>query len=216
MDEENDGPTRKYAGASGAKLSQTPSWVMLGFVLGAVTVASLPPWRTEKPAAKASAAEPAPAAARVAPQEPPRISTIEAVFDEWKAYAVWDYNTAEIALWNGETRAFSDYFEVLRYADRYYFRSLPVLSRRIITRGPALPNCPLQFTETEEQYQTWAATGRTPRPFGDQRPLSAFAPEAPKAATPRIMASDLAPPQAPKLEPLAPSLPPLPAPEPKK
>ncbi len=217
MDEESDSQTRKYSGTSTAKLSKTPSWVMLGFVLGAVTVAALPPWRKETPAVvKEPTVESAPSPARPSPQEPPRISTVEAVFDEWKAYAVWDYNTAEIALWNAETRAFSDYFEVLRYADRYYFRSIPVLTRRIITRGPALPNCPLQFTETEEQYQTWAATGRTQRPFGDQRPLSAFGPEAPKPTIPRIVPSDLARPAEPKLEPLPPLLPPLPAGEPKK
>lgn len=208
MDDDSDLPARKPT-PSTARLSKTPSWVMLGFVLGAVTVASLPPWRKSKPA---PVPEPPPSAVpapvQPTPQEPPRMSTVEAVFDEWKAYAVWDYNTTEVALWNSETRAFSDYFEVLRYADRHYFRSIPVLTRRVITRGPALPNSPLQFTETEEQYQAWLQTGRTQRPFGDQRPLSAFAPEAPKAPVPRLAPPELPKATAPSLETLSP-LPPL-------
>jgi hypothetical protein len=205
MDNESESPRRRYPAGTG-KLSKTPSWVMLGFVLGAVTVASLPPWRKEKPAPAAMAAKEPPVVKRETPKEPPRISTIEAVFDEWKAYAVWDFNTTEVALWNSETKEYSDYFEVLRYADRHYFRSLPVLTRRVIARGPELPNCPLKFTETEEQYRIWRETGRTTRPFGDHRPLSAFEPAAAEApARPTIARPDMAPP---KLEAIAPFEPP--------
>lgn len=213
MDDEPRSPKRYPV--STAKLSKTPSWVMLGFVLGVVTVASLPSWKKEKPAPPAIAVAPEPKPAKREAKTPPRISTIEAVFDEWKAYAVWDFNSTEVALWNSETNEYSDYFEVLRYADRFYFRSLPVLTRRVITRGPALPNCPLQFTETEEQYQAWRDTGRTTRPFGDHRPLSAFEPaaaEAPKRPT--IARPEVAPP---KFEAIAPFEPPPVSPvEPKK
>ena len=101
-----------------------------------------------------------------------------------------------MALWTSDTKEYSDYFEVLRYADRNYFRSIPTLTRRIITRGPALPNCPLQFTETEEQYRTWRETGRTTRPFGDHRPLSAFEPAAAEGPKPPTIARpDMTPPK---------------------
>ena len=209
---ENEAPRKSYPLSTG-KLSKTPSWVMLGFVLGAVTVASLPPWRKEKsPPPTISRVEPAKPVKRETPKEPPRVSTIEAVFDEWQAYVVWDFNTTEVALWNAETKEFSDYFEVLRYADRHYFRSIPALTRRVITRGPELPNCPLQFTETEEQYRAWRETGRTTRPFGDRRPLSAFSPgETGPANKPQVTSPRIAPPT---LEVIAPFEPPAVAPVP--
>jgi hypothetical protein len=203
MDDEHDRPRRQYP-VSPAKMSKTPSWVMLGFVLGALTVVSLPPLRKEKekpPVPSISATKAEPARKEEGPRSPPQVSTIEAVFEEWAKGAVWDADTTEVALWSPTTRDFTEYFEVLRYANRYYFRTIPTLTRRVINRGKPVPNCPLLFTETEEQYQEWRQHGRSERPFGDYRPVSAF-PNASDASgkptTPRLEVI------APKFEVIAP------------
>jgi hypothetical protein len=204
MDDETDRPEKRYPLSPG-KMSKTPSWVMVGFVLGALTVYNLPPLRRAappRPAEPAKQEAPTPAAR---PSTPPLLTKIEAVFQEWAPYAVWEYDATEVALWSSETSSFSEFFEVRRYADRYYFRSIPALTRRIITHGRELPNSPLQFTETEEQYQDWVKHGRRHQVTGDYRPVSAFSEAAspPKAQTdsamPRIRPpSELFVPELPK------------------
>lgn len=182
-DEDYEKRDRRYP-LSASKMSKTPSWIMVGFLLGAVTV-----WSFVQQKEKQRPPVPAVAAKadlrESAKREAQPLTNIEAVFDEWAKYAVWEYDMTEVALWNSTERGFVDYYEVRRYGspERYYFRSIPALTRRIITRGKEVPNCPLKFTESEEQYQEWKQHGRNDRPFGDQRPLSAFAPEAPKPTT---------------------------------
>jgi len=144
-----------------AKLSKTPSWIMLGFILGALFVWMLP--RDPEPAAAPEATR------RAAPAEPPRtalttLTTIEAVFEAWGQHAVWDNDLTEVALWNSATKSFSECYEVRRTRDAYYFRSIPKLTRLVIRHGKPLPDSPLQFTETEEQYREWKENGRTERP----------------------------------------------------
>lgn len=144
-----------------AKLSKTPSWIMLGFILGALFVWLLP--RDPEPAAP-----PAPAR-RAAPAETPRtalttLTTIEAVFEAWGQHAVWDNDLTEVALWNSGTKSFSECYEIRRTRDTLYFRSIPKLTRLVIRHGKPLPDSPLQFTETEEQYRDWKENGRTERP----------------------------------------------------
>lgn len=134
------------------KPSQVPSWVTLGFVLGALFVLALPR-HAAAPPAPAVAEEEAPAAPPKAP-EAPRIATIEAVFTDWDKYAVWSNDTTEVALWDSQTKAFSDCFEVIRNANGYYFRSIPSLTRPLLTHG-LIENAPLQFTETARQRQEW-------------------------------------------------------------
>jgi hypothetical protein len=164
-----------------SRLSRTPSWVMLGFILGAAFVALLPPWRPAPAAPPAAAAEasPAPAGAlpdSAGPREPGPLLTIEAVFAAWQRLAVWSDDTTEVALWNARDRGFTDFYEVRRHGDALYFRSLPRLTRRIIERGqPA--EAPLQFTETEEQYEQWRESSRRERSQGvPVRPPAAAAP----------------------------------------
>jgi hypothetical protein len=142
------------------KMSMTPSWVMLGFVLGALFVVALPPLKKVPPAAPVPA--PVAAAPKVA-SKPPQLSTIEAVFYKWGESAVWSDDTTEVALWNTETEKFDDYYEVRRLNGALYFRTIPSLTRRIINRGKPVPECPLQFTETEEQYREWREHGRAER-----------------------------------------------------
>lgn len=131
------------------KPSQVPSWVTLGFVLGALFVVALPKRAPEAPPA-APAVEEAPAKPAAAPQ----ISTIEAVFTAWDRYAVWSDDTTEVALWDSGTKSFSDCYEVLKTPNGYYFKSIPELSRPVLSHGVA-ENSPLQFTETERQRQEW-------------------------------------------------------------
>jgi hypothetical protein len=144
------------------KPSLIPSWVTLGFILGALFVLTLP--RAER-AMRTPAAEPAaetaqppalvaPTAASAAALASARIPTIEAVFEQYGHYAVWKNDRTEVALWSADTKEFSDFYEVARMDNTYYFRSIPHLTRPVLTHGvPA--DCPLMFTETVEQRQQW-------------------------------------------------------------
>jgi len=198
-DEDPSHETRSAPSAD--KLSKTPSWIMLGFILGAVFVAALPPWR--QPPAPAAAPVPALEPARPsAPREPAPLTTIEAVFAEWQRHAVWSDDTTEVALWNIRDKAFTDFYEVRRYGEALYFRTLPKLTRRIITHGKPLAGAPLQFTETEEQYQEWREHGRTERPAAqDLRPAAPPAPvERAITVTPPALTPTFAEGLAPKIE----------------
>ncbi|MBI5382582.1 MAG: hypothetical protein HZA31_11835 [Opitutae bacterium] len=137
-----DAPTPAEPRApSPARMSKTPSWIMLGFVLGALSVWV---WRNqEKPA------PPPPPVERPAPRPvvrtTPLLTKIEAVFAQWGRYAVWANDTTEVALWQEETGAFSDCYEVLRVGETLYFRSITRLTRPVIKRGVESQS-PLQFT----------------------------------------------------------------------
>ena len=144
-------------------MSMTPSWVMLGFVLGALFVVALPPMKKEasvRPALVQRADPITPAKSAT----PLQLSTIEAVFSDWGDRAVWENGTTEVALFNPEKSDYSEFYEVRKIGDAYYFRTIPRLTRRIINHGKPLPvECPLQFTETEERYRDWLEHGRTER-----------------------------------------------------
>lgn len=163
MDDDSERPQEAYPLAkAGPKLSTTPSWVMAGFVFGALTVFAM--MRTREPVVPAATA---PTAAPAAPAEPravPLLTTIEAVFELWGQHAVWHANTTEVALWNKQEGRFADCYEVRRSGGVLYFRSIPRLTRRVIRHGKELPDSPLQFTETEEQYREWLEHGRRERP----------------------------------------------------
>jgi hypothetical protein len=170
MDDDAPEPVKRQSPSIG-QLSKTPSWIMLGFVIGAAFVAALPPLR-KPPEAPALTLSAPPVVALAAPRTVPVLTTIEAVFAEWGRYAGWTDDVTEVALWNGQDRAFSDFFEVRRLGGAYYFRSIPKLTRRIIARGKPMPEAPLRFTETEEQYQEWLLHGRIER-AGDVAPEAA-------------------------------------------
>lgn len=135
-----------------SKLSKTPSWIMVGFVLGALTVITLPRKEPEAPAP--ARIEPA---NRPVPTTPPTVERgkfFESVFAEWSKYAVWENDVTEVAFWNTETKAFSDRFEIYRTGDRNYFRSIDGFTRPPLTHGvPA--NSPLEFTETQAARDEW-------------------------------------------------------------
>ena len=136
------------------KPSQTPSWAMVGFILGALFILALPHHENEAPAPAAPPAIPPDPPPRKVPLSPPRISTIEAVFDAYGQSAVWDHDTTEVALWNSESESFSDCFEVLRTSEGCFFRSIPHLTHPVLTHG-IKPDAPIRFTETEEQRAEW-------------------------------------------------------------
>jgi hypothetical protein len=160
MEDESDAPDTPER-ESPPKMSMTPSWVMLGFVLGAVFVWALPPLKKAPPLPPRT--PPTISAPPKVATTPPQLSTIEAVFYKWGDNAVWHNDTTEVALWNTETETFDDFYEVRRLSGALYFRTIPSLSRRIINRGKPVPECPLQFTETEEQYREWLEHGRSER-----------------------------------------------------
>jgi hypothetical protein len=145
MDEDSPEPARE-------KPSQVPSWITLGFVLGALFVLALPRHGAPDPGPRLM--EPEPAAKPPAPAAAPRITTIEAVFAAWERYAVWSGGTTEVALWSPETKSFSEFYEVARLGDNTYFRSITSLTRPVLTHGVDA-NSPLQFTETERQRFEW-------------------------------------------------------------
>jgi len=121
---------------AGSKPTQTPSWVMLGFVMGVLFMLALP--------------RPEPAAPpRPEPAAPP-------VFADFEKYAVWDNDTTEVALWDSATKEYSDCYEVMRLGDAFFFRPIPRLTRPILRHGvPDAENFPLQFTVTAAQEREW-------------------------------------------------------------
>ncbi len=180
MDDESPESEQRYP-VSTAKMSKTPSWIMLGFLLGAAFVLALPPLRRKAPPETATIRAVEPPAAPAGPREPPLLSTIEDVFAIWGRHAVWSDNLTEVALWNVRDQAFNQFFEVRRDGDTYYFRTISRLTRRIVARGKHIAEAPLQFTETEEQYAEWQKYGRNERPVErESRPRPAA--PAPSAA----------------------------------
>jgi hypothetical protein len=129
------------------KPSMAPSWVLLGFGIGVLFIWMLPP--SEPPAAAGLE----PAAAPVA-RSAPQIAVIEAVFAEWGSAASWENEVTEVALWSSETGSYSQCFQVIRTGGMYFFRSIPRLTRPVLTRG-VRDNSPLQFTESEAKRAEW-------------------------------------------------------------
>jgi hypothetical protein len=140
---------------SPSRLSKTPSWVMLGFVLGALFV-----WALPRPENAASPPARPPIAVRL---ERPKATEIEAVFAEWGRFAVWDNDLTEVALWDVDKRGYAICYEVLRSGDNLYFRSIPRLTRPVLTHGIHVAT-PLQFTETEAMRREWLDRGQYQQP----------------------------------------------------
>jgi hypothetical protein len=196
MDDDEQRPAKKYP-ISVSKLSKTPSWIMLGFVLGALFVIALPPMEEKKPAPPPRKPVEPPKAATPAP---PQLTTIEAVFEDprWEKYALWSNDTTEVALWNPDTRKFSDFYEVRRLGRVLYYRTLTSLTRPIVKNEPPLPDdCPLRFTAAvaEDILREW----KIPEPI-DRKADRDWKPQ--QQQLPKV---DLAPAQTPNRPP--PSLP---------
>lgn len=144
-----DEPVTKRRPSIG-KLSKTPSWISLGFVLGALFVWFLP--RPEPEIIEVPVKDPNPPL--VATRTQPDFTEIEAVFAEWSRHAVWEHDLTEVAMWDVETGKYSRYYEVLRVGDRYFFRSIAGLTRPVLTHGVDV-SAPLLFTEPEARRREW-------------------------------------------------------------
>lgn len=201
MDEDESKAGKQYP-LSTSKMSKTPSWIMLGFLLGAVFVAALPPLR-KKPAPEMPTFRAVEPAKPSAPRDPGPLTTIEDVFATWGKHAVWSDDVTEVALWSVQEKAFADFYEVRRVGDVYYFRTIPRLTRRIIARGKPIPESPLQFTETEEQYREWQNYGRSehsPEREPLVRPRSVVAPPSTAPVDSSVSTVKLVPPALPPPE----------------
>ena len=160
-DDEHDEPKKSYP-LSPSKMSKASSWVMLGFLLGAASVWGLR--RDAEQAVRVASAVTLKEWPTVVRTTLPALTTIEAVFAEWGQYAVWDDQVTEVALWRTEAGSFSEFYEVRRVGEGYYFRSIPQLTRRVIRHGVPRPKeSPLEFTETEAHYREWFEHGRFER-----------------------------------------------------
>ena len=142
-----------YSGIAKKTPSKTPSWVMLGFLIGVLSVIALDEGKKQIEAKKPI---------EVAPQKTvektivmaPRLTVIEAVFEQYSENAVWERDKTEVALWNSQLKAFADCYQVVRSSDGYFFRSIPHLTHPVLTHG-VNTGSPLQFTETEDQRAAW-------------------------------------------------------------
>jgi hypothetical protein len=137
------------------KLSKTPSWIMVGFIIGAMFA-----YGVQREAARRNQSipppPPPPVPVKVEPQKSVAVikdhaslTAIENVFKQYEDQAVWRNDITEVALWNAETNKFSELFEVMRSGEYYYYRTIPHLTRPVI-RHNVNPDLPLRFTEPED------------------------------------------------------------------
>jgi hypothetical protein len=134
-------------------LSAVPSWLMVGFVIGVVTMwlfRSPPPEPQPEPAPPAVAEVAAPEANETTPPARSSVALAEALFDTHRDWVFWNEDKTQIALWNSEAMAFSDHFEVIRTLEGDYFRSISEFTRLPLP-GYGPPSSPVLFTETLEQ-----------------------------------------------------------------
>ncbi|MCC6414598.1 MAG: hypothetical protein IT582_01640 [Opitutaceae bacterium] len=134
-----------------SRLSKTPSWLMLGFVLGAGFVWLLPrpgPRIIEVPV-KDNTPPPL-----IALSTKPDLSELEAVWNDWQQYAVWDNDRTEVAMWDAAVGKYARFYEVLRVDGVFYFRSIPTLTRPVLTHGVST-SAPLLFTEPDGRREEW-------------------------------------------------------------
>jgi hypothetical protein len=154
-------------------LSKTPSWIMLGVIVGA-TIAWYGRERFDlRQAAEAATREAEQKAAKAAEPAPPppkpavRLSLpeMEAVFDDWQQHATWLNGLTEVVFWNPNTQQYSDAVEILKSGDENYFRSIPKLTRPLVEDN-VNPGAPLRFTEPESVH----AEKRRPFIIGPRNP----------------------------------------------
>ena len=140
------------------KLSTVPSWIMVGFIIGAIFAVGVQREITRRDKEQAAAKlppPPPPPKVEVPPslsavKDRSSLSAIENVFVQYESNAVWRNDLTEVALWNAQTNKFSECFEVVRSGDVYYFRTIPHLTRPVI-RPNMTPDLPLRFTEPEDE-----------------------------------------------------------------
>jgi hypothetical protein len=80
------------------------------------------------------------------PRDAGSLAALEQTFQRWGGYAVWENDVAEFAAWDPRKKRHSDFIEVRRVDGRFYFRTIPQLTRPLIDHG-AKSVLPLAFTE---------------------------------------------------------------------
>ncbi len=151
------------------KASKIPSWIMVGFTLGALTFYTvsdyLRPAKKDTPppalpeSAPATPAAPAQNTDTPAPKpddEQINLFSMDAVFRKWAVNAQWEYNTAQVVFWSPADKKYSVPVEVLRYGSEgdweYYYRPIEKITRPLV-RAPAYSDVPVLFTENEATTQ---------------------------------------------------------------
>lgn len=178
---------------SPSRLSKTPSWITLGFILGAVFVYSLP---REDKRAQATTTPTAPAQSQRL--ERPKLSDIEAVFAEWGRYALWADDITQVALWDTDKHEYSIFYEVLRSEGNYYFRSISRIDRFVPPEEIRLPpNSPLRFARmlVGDQPAASPAREREFRPRLEGAPLRRPITLEPASTTPTPLPTEPAKPK---------------------
>lgn len=137
------------------KLSKTPSWIMVGFIVGALFAYGVQR-EVDRRNQSQPPAPPPPAPVKAVPQKSvaaikdrASLSAIENLFLQYESHAVWRNDITEFALWSAEINKFVECFEVMRSGEYYYFRTIPHLTRPVI-RHNVDPDLPLRFTEPED------------------------------------------------------------------
>jgi hypothetical protein len=111
------------------------------------------------------------------------LASLEVTFQRWGGYAVWENDLTEIAGWDPRRRKHADFYEVRRADGKFYFRSIPALTRPLIDHGPRSA-LPFAFTETQEMrekfYRENPDYDPTREPVVDlpPKPPERYAPEA--------------------------------------
>jgi hypothetical protein len=134
-------------------LSQAPSWIMLGFVVGVITMwlfRSSPEPPVEAPVPEVVAAPPPAEEPVVEPAGALSMDVLAAIWEEYRAYAFWNEDKTQIAVWNSAELGFTDRYEVLRTATVDYFRPIASFTRLTLP-GYGPENSPILYTETAEQ-----------------------------------------------------------------
>ena len=133
------------------KLSKTPSWIMVGFIIGAIFA-----YGVQRESARRNEPKSIPLPAAVPKVEAQKnaaalkdhasLTAIENIFTQYQNQAVWHNDITEVALWNAETSKYDEFFEIMRSGELFYYRTIPHLTRAVI-RHNVDPNSPLRFTE---------------------------------------------------------------------
>jgi len=150
--------TEDDGAADKKNLSHVPSWLMIGFLVGVITM-----WvfrREPEPPASPADATPTTLATEaevdVAEVEPAEITgrmsldMVSAIFSAYRDWVWWSDDMTQIAVWNSDTMGFTDRYEVIRTLEADYFRPIARFTRLPLP-GYGPDNSPLLFTETAEQ-----------------------------------------------------------------
>ena len=173
------------------KPSQIPSWVMVGFIIGVLTMWAFQSHDPEDDDAVVETVETAPEPTAeesevpaggsnpMAREDQPSIELVASLFDQLREYAFWSNGRTEIGVWNGRSMAFSDRFEVVEVNGATFFRPIEIFSR-LPLEGYGPDSSPILFTETAEQRAARYfkanpelapdANSRAPVEFGDLPP----------------------------------------------